>query len=639
MSAEFDLSRYLDVFLLEARELTAAIEEQALSLEADPSAERVQALFRSAHTLKGNSRAMGYAQIGDLAHAMENLLDRVRSNQASMTPEVGDLLLACADALGQMLDSVADGSESVIDSGALLHRLGEAGGGGRVAELPPAQLAETFASDLARLAADGDVLIARVAFAPDCPMPNVRALMAANALRDGGEVLLTFPDLETADADAFAGGFEIAFRFGAGVDAARAALERVGDVASVVVEPWRPPAGPRRGEASTVRVDVARLDELMNLVGELVIDKSRIAQLAGQIAPRGDEIGAALLETVDHIGRVAARLQEQVVQARMLPIEVVFNRYPRVIRDLARTLGKKVHIEMYGADTEVDRSVVEAIADPLLHILRNCMDHGIETPERRLAAGKSPEGRIELSARHEDGLIIVEVSDDGQGVDLARVREKAVAAGLVGREAAARMGDRETLHLIFASGLTTAEAVTDVSGRGVGMDVVRANIQRLGGLIDLESTTGAGTRFTLRLPLTLAIIRGLLAEVGGRMLVLPLASVVETLRLSRDGLRTIRGREMLMLREVALPLVRLDAFFGLESSAPACDPRVVVAGLAEKRAGLVVDRLVGEHEVVIKALSPYLGDVPGVGGASVLGDGSVALIVDVADVLGLERAA
>lgn len=320
------------------------------------------------------------------------------------------------------------------------------------------------------------------------------------------------------------------------------------------------------------------------------------------------------------------------MKARMLPIETVFNRFPRVVRDLAQKVGKLVNFELAGGETELDRSVIEVIGDPLLHILRNSLDHGLETPEERKAAGKPETGVVRISARHQENYIVIEITDDGRGINTERVKVKAVENGLLTKDAASRLTEKESLQLIFASGLSTAQQISDISGRGVGMDIVRSNIQKLGGIIDLESTVGVGSKFSLRLPLTLAIIRGLLVKVGGVVYVLPLNSVIETLNISRSEVQTITGKEAVVIRGQTVPLVQLRKVFSsrnfVEGSKEA-NHYIVIVGLADQRLALVVDSLVGEQEVVIKSLSRYCGDVRGISGATILGNGNVALIVDV----------
>jgi two-component system, chemotaxis family, sensor kinase CheA len=486
-------------------------------------------------------------------------------------------------------------------------------------------------------------------------MKFARAFMVTSAIAEGGELLATLPSAEALEEEQFEQEFVCFFQHPQGDEELLANLASVSEVDKFTLVPLAefnpappkpaaaapvkvadaPPAPTEQGSRSgsqTVRVDVSRLDALMNLIGELVIDRTRIAQIGSELAAKYDDANVDdLNETVGHIARISFDLQDQIMKARMLPIETVFNRFPRVIRDLANKLGKDVAFEMEGGDTELDRSVIEVIGDPLLHILRNSVDHGLEMPEDRLAAGKPVQGHVKVQARHEENHIVIEITDDGRGIDADKLRRKAVEKGLVSAEQAEKLSDRDALNFIFASGFSTAAEVSEVSGRGVGMDIVRSNIQKLGGLIDLDTELGQGTRFSLRLPLTLAIIRGLLVNVGAQVFVLPLGSVVETLLIQEDAIQSINRNEVIVLRGQTLPMVRMDEVFGMPAK-PGADAEgqyVVVVGLAEKRMALAVDGLVGEKEVVIKSLSRFCGDVSGISGATILGDGNVALIIDV----------
>ena len=478
-------------------------------------------------------------------------------------------------------------------------------------------------------------------------------------------------------------------------NAARAGAESVGG------SPKSEAAKPKP-QSATVRVDVARLDKLLDLVGELVIDRTRIARIGLKFEQQyaGNALLESLNETSVHIGRITDQLQDEIMKARMLPLDSVFSRFPRMIRDLAQKLGKEVQFEVEGQETELDRSVIEVIGDPLIHMLRNSIDHGIEMPDEREQAGKPRGGTVHLRARHQENSIIIEIEDDGRGIDPDKLKQSAVKKGVISEEAAQRLTRKEAIALIFAPGFSTAAALTDVSGRGVGMDIVRSNLQRLGALIDIDSRVGHGTTFRVQLPLTLAIIRGLLVDVAGCVYALPLNAVTETLKIEADTIHVINHREVILQRGKTLPLVRLRDVFGVRagladkvaeleqadyavvgsragqdaasdaplphsapesslsesslsenafaessssgsslsenalsfSSAPAAPPAslyVVVAGMAEKQVGFVVDALVGEQEVVIKTLGAFIGEIRGIAGATILGDGRVALIADI----------
>ncbi|MBX7131229.1 MAG: chemotaxis protein CheA [Fimbriimonadaceae bacterium] len=671
MSTNLDMTQYLDLFLQETEEQLAILEQETLKLEQDPAPERLQIIFRAAHTLKGSSRAMGFSHLAEVTHEMENVLDALRGGTLSVTTEIADALLGCMDTLSAMHESIAAGNGDAIACENEVQRLRSLSGSPVIPEAKTAT--GTFnsrhsadkASLLKEARSQAEVLHARFRLHPECMMKFVRAFMSISALQEEGELLICIPDRDELEEEQFDLEFELFAHNNQPLEQLREKIGQISEIEWFEIGPWQPTpdepasptpvatmptpnmtidpakpadAGAKKSEAGqTVRVDVARLDSLMSLVGELVIDRTRIAQIGADLAAKHTDPNVeALAETVGHIARITSDLQDQIMKARMMPIDTVFNRFPRVVRDLAQKLEKEVKLEFIGSDTELDRSVIEVIGDPLLHILRNSVDHGLESPEDREILGKPRQGRILVSAKHQDNHIVIEVVDDGKGIDADRIRAKAVESGLTTAEAAARLTDREALQFIFASGFSTAAEVSEVSGRGVGMDIVRSNIQRLGGLIDIETTLGEGTRFSLRLPLTLAIIRGLLVRISGVVYAIPLGSVVETLRIEENEIQTVSGREVILVRGLTTPLVRMRNLFATRNFTPATDSGVqyvVIVGLAEKRVGLVVDHLIGEQEVVLKSLSRFCGDVRGVSGATILGNGHVALIVDVNGVL------
>lgn len=648
MDSGNDMAQYLDLFLQEACEQLEILERETLGFERDADLQRVHALFRAAHTLKGSSRAMGFLKIADLTHEMENLLDRLRSGEIECSSAVVESLLGANDMLSALTEDVRTGTDSGLDPTSLVEKF----------RALQANASEGSAAGTAR------TLRACVTLDPGCVMKFVRAFMAINAASEKGEVIESIPDRAALEEEEFESAFEMFVLTEESASSLLARLKKIPEVAECVVEevselpgsmpapasavvPDPPPSSPapkRLDTGQTVRVDVARMDELMNLVGELVIDRTRVAQLASSLASRfpGDEAIDQVQETVAHIGRVTAGLQESILKARMLPIETVFSRFPRMVRDLAQSLKKEVGLEMRGADTEIDRSVIEIIGDPILHILRNSLDHGIESPEAREQSDKPRRGTVVLSARHIENQIVIDIEDDGSGINVERVKAKAVERGIIDRPTAAAMTEQEAINLVFASGLSTATDVSDVSGRGVGMDIVKANIQRLGGMIEVQTRPGRGTRFTFRLPLTLAIIRGLLVRVGEGSYVVPISSIVETLLVRERDIQQLPDSEVLVVRGTITPLVRLRTWFrGRVTELPPneSDKRyVVVAGVADQRVGLVVDGLGGEQEVVIKSLGANCGDTRGVSGATILGDGTVALIVDVNEVVTREAA-
>lgn len=394
----------------------------------------------------------------------------------------------------------------------------------------------------------------------------------------------------------------------------------------------------RKHSARTVRVDVERMDAIMDLVGELVINRTRLTQLSRTISARydGEENVENINETADALELISGQLQENIMKARLLPIENVFNKFPRMVRDLAKKSGKKIELVMMGEDTELDRSVLEEIGDPLMHAIRNSVDHGIENEVDRLASGKSPEGTIKISASHVEDHILITVEDDGSGINPEKVLKKAKEMKVASPEVLDALSGQEVLNLVFAPGFSTKTEVSELSGRGVGMDVVRANIEKLNGSVALHSVVGDGTKLTIKLPLTLAIIKSLLVTIEKRVFAIPLVSVIQTVRASRADIQTVKGRETTLFRGSVLPLVRLEDALGItrkESELSGAKFFIVVVSWGGKRTGIVVDTLIGDMEIVIRPLGEYIGEVPGIAGAAILGDGNIALIVDIGGVI------
>ena len=462
----------------------------------------------------------------------------------------------------------------------------------------------------------------------------------ASALRDAVERACARRG-ETRDLAPEKAVLENLLRQDAGSAPARAAAEpapAAPTAALAAPAPKAPPAAPRTVDAhyiatrsSTVRVDFSQLDHLLNLVGELIVYRTKLLQIGKDLAETvgGRAAGRELMAAVHHVGGVSALLQETVMDIRMLPVRHVFERFPRLVRDLAHEQGKEIELILEGETTRVDKAIIDEIGEPLVHLIRNSVDHGIEDPQTRVARGKTRTGTILLSAAQESNQVVITIMDDGAGIDAARVYRKAVERGILKGDEA--LSEREAVQLIFAQGFSTREAVTDLSGRGVGLDVVLKSIERLNGLIEVETVPGVGTKFIIQLPLTLAIISVLMVEVAGRTYAVPLASVVETVRLEAGELHRINNRETLRIRERLIPVQRLAALFGLEAGEPDARPYVVIIGRGEKRVGIVVDGLKGQQEVVIKALDPAVtGEPPVVAGATIMGDGRVVLILDVA---------
>lgn len=667
----------LQLFLQEADEQLQLLDQDIVLLEKEgPRPELLQEIFRAAHTLKGSSAAIGHKRMAALTHAMENVLDQLRQGRAECTTGLIDILLESLDGLRLLkveVETLEEGDFDPVDLVENLHSVISS-----PADLSPESLpADTGPSETEHLrpvdaGSDEDLRVV-VKIAEDCPLSAARLLQAYLEASSFGHVVFSDPSLESIEKMEVGHQLELMLRVNQDGDGLVKALEALPDVVEVKVgfeeaitsvdssgnpiEAPNPSNGPtaspsaasvkNKGAAKaagqrsngnsggslgkTVRIDVSRLDNLLNLVGELVIDRTRLTQLGGQLQNKyDDEAIGDLTDTTLHIGRIVDELQESIMKARMLPVESLFNRLPRVVRDLAQRIGKKVDFVIEGKETELDRSVIEELHDPLVHLLRNCVDHGIEPSRTRLASGKAEVGTVKLSAMHRENRILIRVEDDGSGIDAAKVRATAIKRGILTQEAADRMTDQEALELIFAPGFSTAEIVSDVSGRGVGMDIVRTNIEKLNGSVSVETWPGKGTRFTLELPLTLAIIDALMVGLGDEILAIPLVSVVETLRVTKSEIQCINRRRAIQLRHRVLPLVELDLALGLPSKGSKTDRVFVVAvRVGENRFGLIVDSLLGELQVVIKSLGRQVGNIAGVTGATILGDGRVALILDV----------
>lgn len=657
-----DMSRYQEVFFAEAQEHLQALNDGLLTLEqnlADDNA--INLVFRAAHTIKGMAATMGFNTITMLTHHLENVLDKVRAGELELSLDLSDVLFKGVDALEGLLSDAQAGTEPAPESitGLLkeLDRwvthekqkktvLGEAKPGIAQTSKETLESYEVRVIAEARSRGYGAYFIT-VYLAPDCLMKAVRVFLIFQRLQAQGEILRAEPPVEDLEEENFEDSFRLLYISKLDQKAAKKLVEEVSDVKAVQVIPVsvnngvqmsvsttqkmsRPKKRQRHLTTQTVRIDIHRLDSLMNLVGELVITKTRLEQLLMTYGSPDIE------ETLKSLSRVAGGLQDAVMKARMVPLAQVFNRFPRMVRDLSRELGRQIEFIIDGEETELDRSVIDEIGDPLVHLLRNAIDHGVEAPEDRQRKGKPAAGKVRLSAGYEGNRVVIVVEDDGEGIDPQAILSKAQEKGLVTGEQARRLSNDEIYRLLFLPGFSTSEKVSDVSGRGVGLDVVQNKIESLGGNVEIASTRGKGTRFSIRLPLTLAIIQALMIKLGSEMYALPLETVEEIQVLEAQNIKRVRSREVMVLRGEVVPLVRLAPLLGCqEDTRPMEELPVVVVRGDSGRAGLVVDNLVGQREIVIKSLGRFLGSLPGIGGATILGDGRVALILDSAGVLNL----
>lgn len=670
MAGIYDSPEMMRAFLDEIEEQLQLLEQSILELEQNgDTSEAIQEIFRAAHTLKGSSAAMGFEKMKQLTHEMENVLDKVRSHQLKTTKSVINILFQCLDHLRVLKeDFAADKNDIKTDITSTLRGLKEILLStynekelNKEVEIynkwseftlnseNKAEIKEAVQSGLNSLICDVDI-------SKESPMKYVRAYLMLKYFSEMGNVIATEPDLsKLADnAEVSKVLYLIVTELTAETIKSRA-LSELTDLENVEVKPYvseveqhqsimvenekkifdeKKSVGNEKKISQTVRVDVEKLEKMMNFIGELVIEQTRIAQVGTVLYSRytSDNTVEDLLGISNHVSRVISELQETVMKTRMLPIQQLFNRFPRMVRDLSEALNKEIELVIEGGDTEMDRTIIEDITDPMIHLIRNAVDHGIETPDKRLKAGKNSKGTIRITAFHEENHVILNIEDDGAGIDFEKLKEAAVKKQIISKEKAEAITEHEAINLIFHTGFSTANAVSDISGRGVGMDIVRNHIDKLNGIIDVETKKGEGTKFTIKLPLTLAILTGLLVKINKETYALPMSNVVEIVRKPESEIKSVKGQTVAVIRERVLPLVWLHDYFGISRIKRKKNVFIVVIGIAEKRIGLVVDELIGNQEIVVKPLGAYIGKVEGFSGATILGDGSLACILDVVGV-------
>ena len=630
-----DTSQYTQMFLAECREHLQELNLAVVRVEEQPDdGATVDQIFRIAHSLKGMSATMGFAGMAALTHEMEDVFELLRKRTDGLSRDAVDVLLECLDALSAALDGIeADGVER-MDPAALVDRLQ-----GLVRERTPDQAVARRGGEATigtpepvagAMAAGQAVLHARATLDHETLMPAVRAYMVLAAAADLGTIVASAPEAE--DIEAFDGRvIDVWVAAEVETEALQAALAAVPDVASVEVQDDRPTeeAAPKLAAVATldysrttttVRVDAERLDQLMHLMGELVVQRTRVEALSADAEVPG------LNRAMQELTRCSQSLQAIVMQVRMIPVEAVFLRLPRLVRDLSAKLGKEVELELVGQDTELDRTVVDALGDPLVHLVRNALDHGFETPAEREAAGKPAAGALRISARHSGGNVVISVADDGRGVDPAVVAATAVRRGLLTPEQAEGLEPARAIDLLFASGFSTREAASDVSGRGVGMDAVRAKVREVGGEVWMTSEPGQGTVAQIRLPLTLAIMPALLVRAGGRTYGIALDRIDRSIMLEDHPVRSAAGQRMLVVGDAVMPLHDAATVLGHPADED-CEFAVVVHG-HDRRVALAVSELVGQHELVTRPLPADVAELAPLSGAAVLPDGDIALLVD-----------
>lgn len=675
-----DMNQYLDIFIDETKEHLQNLNEQILVLEKEPENEAtINEIFRAAHSLKGMAGTMGYKRMQRLTHDLENVFSEIRNGKMKCNDILVDVLFRGIDALeGYLANIQSTADEGTEDYEDIIQALNEILTGGVQAETAvsvqiieePAQVNKTAltykkleTSEFEQHAISEayhqhlNVYGVTVAVKESCLLKAARAFLVFRALEEISEVIKSEPSVQDIEDEKFDLEFSMILITENSVEDVKARVLGVSEIESVAVEIIEKPevvqeknqdnikkekqtenAATAKKEQKTVaskpvvnrsvRVDIEKLDVLMNLVSELIIAKNGLVSINNN--DRVDKNMGTFNEQIEYLERVTTSLHESVMKVRMVPIESVVNRFPRMIRDLSKKLDKPMELYMSGEETELDRTVIDEIGDPLMHLLRNSADHGLESASERVAAGKNPQGSIFLEAYQDGNNVVIEVRDDGAGINIEKVREKAIAKGQITEEQADTMKEKDFIDLLFLPSFSTADQISDVSGRGVGLDVVKTKIESLGGDIEARSVRGEGSTFIIRLPLTLAIIQALMVEVGEEKYAIPLASIQTIEDISFDTIKSVHGQEVINLRGIVLPIIRLEEVLDVEPLETEKDNlTVVVVAKGDRYAGLVVDELIGQQEIVIKSIGKYMETSKMIGGATILGDGEVALILDV----------
>ena len=677
-----EVNQYLEMFLDESKEHLQSCSEHLLDLEKNPEdLAIVGEIFRSAHTLKGMSATMGYEDIADLTHKMENVLDAIRNEKIKVTPEILDIVFESVDHLEEMVEDIANGGDGKRNVSATVEMLKRIETGEQapapVAAQPVVGQASSVAAVETSLTFDDfektvlsqsteqqfNAFELSVSLREDCLLKAARVFMVFEILEKNGDVIKSSPTVEKLEEEQFDQSFFIGYitklsaedlqkmimkvsevdvvtvtpidvdKFKTKVEAqtpvSQPVVEATPVVAKAVVEEKKTatngPAKAQTSSSKTIRVNIERLDVLMNLFEELVIDRGRLLSIATEVNH------SELSETVERMSRTMGDLQNIILTMRMVPVETVFNRFPKMVRQLSRDLNKKINLEIIGAETELDRTVIDEIGDPLVHLIRNSLDHGIESPEVRRSKGKPEEGTVQLRAFHSGNYVFIEIEDDGAGINRDKVLAKAIQKGIVTKESASTLSEKQINELILASGFSTADVISDVSGRGVGLDVVKTTIEALGGNISIDSTQNVGSVFSIQLPLTLSIISVMLVEIEKEIYAIPLSSIIETSIIRSSDILNAHNQKVIDFRGKVVPLVFLEEVFEVPRHETTDNEfhSVVIVRKGEKLAGLVVDSFIGQQEIVLKSLGNYLTNIFAISGATILGNGKVALIVDI----------
>ena len=666
---DLDINQYIGVFVEEAKEHLQNMNDVLLELEKNSSnLEYVNEIFRVAHTIKGMSATMGFSNMANLTHEMENVLHAARSNEIKLSENVIDILFECFDALDDSVSSIIDkGVESSDTHDSLIYKLSLVLADGK--ELQSSEDTSNaeykfneYATDIIDTAINKGLNAYNIdiRLSESCMLKSARAFIIFNTLESMGEIIYSNPSAEDIEDEKFDLVFSIVLVTEVSKESLLNELNQISEVDTITVDLIKKSiekeymevqekvedstienhkTSGQENEKSdknqqnhsgkvgkTVRVDIDRLDNLMNLVSELIITKTRMDDLSE------NSKGENMSEAIEYLERITTNLHDAVMKVRMVPIERVFNRFPRMVRDLAKELNKEINLQMSGEDTEVDRTVIDEIGDPLIHLLRNSIDHGIELPSERLDHGKPEEGNVILKAYPDGNNVVVEVEDDGKGVDYEKVKNKAIQKGIISEKESENLTNDDIVNLLFNAGFSTSDQISDISGRGVGLDVVKSKIESINGTIEVKSIPYKGTKFIIRIPLTLAIIQALLVNLDEEIYAIPLSSITEITNIDRNQIRDIQGQEVVLYRGITLPIIKLNEILQTKSTKEkreSDDLVVVVVRKGDKQAGLIVDNLLGQQEIVIKSLGKYLSYVKYLSGATILGNGNISLILDI----------
>lgn len=662
---ESDLKQYMNLFIEESKEHLQSMNDALLVLEKEKNnRELINEIFRVAHTLKGMAGTMGFTNMANLTHEMENVLDEIRNKGIKLSEDIVDILFECFDALDEIISYISEKGEEIDEQkDELISKLRGILKEEKIQESiekgydkEDKRLDEFVLNVIAEAKEKGfNPYKIQVYLRPDCMLKSARAFIVFNLLEKLGTIVYSNPSVEDIEDEKFDFSFTIILLTNATREELIEEIYGISEIDNVEVDLIQieeknkekkidnekeiiMPNAKKEEKISnmrvvqdqgkkrivkTVRVDIERLDSLMNLVSELIIVKTRIDEL------KDNSNIEEMTYAIEYLERITTSLHDAVMKVRMVPIERVFNRFPRMVRDLSKELDKKVNLVMHGENTEVDRTVIDEIGDPLIHLIRNSLDHGIEKTEDRIKLGKSEVGNILLKAYPDGNNVVIELSDDGNGIDFNKVKEKAVQIGLCTYEEVNEFSEEDLKNMLFEPGFSTSESITELSGRGVGLDVVKNKIESINGSIELETVKNKGTKFTIRIPLTLAIIQALLIKVANETYAIPLSSITEIIIIDKDNIRNLQGQEITLYRGKTIPIVRLDKLLGLNADEMTNEHIAVVVRKGDKEAALLVTSLIGQQEIVIKPLGKYLSNIRMFSGATILGNGNISLIIDV----------